>query len=640
MRVLLRRVLPRLFALAIAGLTCFPQLAEAALDPIVIQEWQVQWIPQEASENEGPPADGTWQEADAGHPLSALPKGAKGVWARVTLPPTDGWARPGLLIERLYGLDLAVYQERRLVYESRRDFEFDRNKLLMALAPANHPAEYEIRILTSTERAGILGGLRIDDFDRLSHRYASRDVPDLLLGTSIAFLACIMLLCSGYLHRRQRSSWLTLCLATMSLGMLIVCYSPLPYLYLPSGGRLMLLLFDLSLFVLAPAINFYADQVFERQYAFFTRFSRLEAVYAAICLVARFIYEFAGERNYGVYSFFFNGIMGYVIFAQLLLLIGVSVLHAGKGSRNAVILSAGLLLFALSGALDLVLYYWSDKTYVLYLWKFGAIMLLLSLVVILARRISADYVMLLRYSKELELYNHNLQRTEKLEIISDLAASIAHEVRNPLQVTRGFLQLLAGRADPKSKSYFELATNELDRASDIITDFLTFAKPEMDTVSVLDVPAELKKIESMMAPLAAMHGGVIRFHAEDRLYVVGNASKFKQAFINMIKNSIEALNKEGWIEIKAVARDGQVVVWIRDNGEGMDEEQLAQLGVPYFSTKTKGTGLGMMVTMRIIEVMRGTIEFRSQKEKGTEITIRFPLADPDETAPLPDELHL
>jgi signal transduction histidine kinase len=270
---------------------------------------------------------------------------------------------------------------------------------------------------------------------------------------------------------------------------------------------------------------------------------------------------------------------------------------------------------------------------VLFLWKFGVVILIITLVFILARRISADYAKLVTYSKELELYNHRLQHSEKIKVISELAASVAHEVRNPLQVTRGFLQLLADRTDELSKPYFDLATNELDRASEIITDFLTFAKPELETIVLLDITEEMKKLETMMTPLAGMQGGVLIFRIKENLYFYGNSSKLKQAFINIIKNSIEAIAMNGLIEIKAAAENGEVLFHVSDNGEGMEAEEIAKLGEPYFSTKTKGTGLGLMVTFRIIDAMKGTIEFHSTKGKGTEIIIRFPQVVPDTVLP-------
>ena len=110
------------------------------------------------------------------------------------------------------------------------------------------------------------------------------------------------------------------------------------------------------------------------------------------------------------------------------------------------------------------------------------------------------------------------------------------------------------------------------------------------------------------------------------LFVRGNTSKLKQALINIIKNSIEALGDEGVIDIQAYENkeENQVLIRIRDNGEGMTEADLKRLGEPYYSKKTKGTGLGLMVTFRIIEVMQGEIIFNSTKGVGTEVIIYFP----------------
>jgi len=177
-----------------------------------------------------------------------------------------------------------------------------------------------------------------------------------------------------------------------------------------------------------------------------------------------------------------------------------------------------------------------------------------------------------------------------------------------------------------------MALEELDRASAIITDFLTFAKPEGGKVTTLNVLEEFIHIEGILIPLANLQGGKITVHIPKNLYVRGNSSKFKQAFINIIKNSIEALRGEGDIQIWSYEENDDVVIHIKDNGEGMDEEVLARLGEPYFSNKTKGTGLGLMVTFRIIEVMNGQIHFTSKKGAGTEVVIRFPSVQVEEYA--------
>jgi len=616
----------RSFALVLILLAITPSIVNAQHHSVTIQEWQIQYIAENDGDPTPPPAQSDWLDAGVPDPKTALPNGTRGVWVRLVLPPTSEWVNPGLLADRLYGHDLAVYLGEELLLESARDFAFDLNKLILPVGSFSEPGDLYIRILTTGDRAGLLSGIRLDDFNDLSERFVSRDIPDVLLGTGIAFLGMIMLICTGYLHQRQRSTWVSLCLIALTTGLLMVVYSPLPYIYFKEYGQLLLLLFDASMFVLFPSLNYYIDQMFEGHYRFFTKFRYFQAGYSAFCLCALAIYALTNGRYYDPYHLISNLILGFIILLQLVLVIVLSVVHAFKGNKNAIILSIGLFLLALLGTTDMTIYYMSGKTYVLFLWKFGVIALMVTLVVILARRISADYGMLVNYSKELELYNHRLERTEKLKIISDLAASVAHEVRNPLQVTRGFLQLLSSKSDEKNRPFFDLATNELDRAAAIITDFLTFAKPEMETVTLLDLSEELRKIETMMTPLAAMHGTVLLFNSQPGLLFHGNSSKLKQAFINLMKNSLEATGTNGRIEVSSAAENGEIVIRVKDNGEGMEEDQIAKLGVPFFSTKAKGTGLGLMVTFRIIEVMKGTIEFRSVKKEGTEAIIRFPLA--------------
>lgn len=130
----------------------------------------------------------------------------------------------------------------------------------------------------------------------------------------------------------------------------------------------------------------------------------------------------------------------------------------------------------------------------------------LSLIVILGRRFTRNHEQLVEYSRKLETFNNDLQRSEKMEIISELAASVAHEVRNPLQVTRGFLQILGERSDYKEREYMQMAIAELDRATVIISDFLTFAKPGLETIERLDVSEELRHVSGILAPLANLQG--------------------------------------------------------------------------------------------------------------------------------------
>ncbi|GIO14145.1 hypothetical protein J19TS2_37000 [Cohnella xylanilytica] len=591
-----------------------------------LKNWQVMWIGPKEAALASPPAEGSWLTSTPERPLTAIPEGSAGMWVHLVVPPTSGWQIPGLLADRLYGLDIAVYEGTRLLYESKRDFMFERNKLLLPLDSSEEPADLYIRIL-SVKQAGPAEAIRIGEYEPLSQRFVREGLPDFLFGTAIAFLGLIMSVCSGYLNRRQRGSWVSLCLIALSTGILIAAYSQPPYLYFEEYGNLFLFLFDLSLVVLFPALNAYVGRVFDGRFPLYVKFSKLQAGYSAFCLPVIAWHYTTGERNFALYDFFTNTVLGPLVLLQMLLIVVLAVVYAVRGSKDSLILTAGIFSLALSGALDLTFFYLSEERYVLILWKIGVALMIFSLVIILARRISADYSKLVSHSRELEMYNHRLQRTEKMKIISDLAASVAHEVRNPLQVTRGFLQLLAQKSDSANERYYHMAINELDRASTIITDFLTFAKPELDTVERINLSEEMNQVVTIIHPLAAMHGGDLHIEIEENLYIEGNASKFKQAVINILKNSIEALPPDGRIEIEAYAGEREVTIRIADNGEGMEEEQLARLGEPFFSTKTKGTGLGLMVTFRIIEAMKGTLEFRSEVGKGTEAIVRFPLAE-------------
>lgn len=615
------------------------QVHAANANDVVIRKWQVQWISKFENSAAIPQTEGVWNDADVNHPLTDIPNGVKGMWVRFEVPSTSKWQQPGMLVEHLFGHKLYVYNENVLIYSSERDFIFDSNKLLLPVSRNFDSRTFYIRIISLSERAGLISGIRIGDFEGLSNMFVRNDIFDVLLGTSIAFLALIMLICSGYLNRKQRNTWISLCLIALTTGTLIITYSPLTYIYFKEYGNLFLILFDISLFVLFPSLSYYMDQVFEGKFVYFSKFRWFQIRYSGFCFVLLIVNWATNERFYAIYYWLTAVIFGLLILTQLLFIIVLSILNTMKGNKDATILSIGISLLAFSGVTDLIIYYLNDSRYELILWKFGVIGMIIILVIILARRISADHAMLYTYSRDLELFNHKLQRTEKLKLISDLAASVAHEVRNPLQVTRGFLQLLANKAEEQDITYVGIAINELDRASAIITDFLTFAKPEIEIIKLLYLEEEIKKIEAMMTPLTTMKGGTLQINIQENLHILGNESKFKQAFINIIKNSIEAIDGDGngMIEIQAYSHNRMAVIHIKDNGEGMEEEKVSKLGVPYFSTKTKGTGLGLMVTFRIIEVMHGTIVFQSVKGKGTEAIIRFPLVD--QATALPDSVR-
>jgi len=374
------------------------------------------------------------------------------------------------------------------------------------------------------------------------------------------------------------------------------------------------------------------------KYSVIRRFRKFQTFYSSLCVLLSGLMVFFGAHLDRIYILFTLNLLGYIMIIQFILFLASSIMYVHKGNKDAIIFTVGFTLFVSIGLVEIVWYYLNDKNYEIHYWKWGMLGFIFALVVIVGRTVALNYQQLVRYSKELELFNNELQRSEKMDIISELAASVAHEVRNPLQVTRGFLQLLDGKySSATDKTYVKLALNELDRAANIITDYLTFAKPGIEDVVTLNLAAEFEQVDNILQPLAHLQGGRLSITIPDTLLTKGNPPKFKQAIVNIVKNSIEAFKEEGVVEITARSSGEDILISIKDNGEGMSDEEIARLGEPYFSNKTKGTGLGLMVTFRIIEAMKGSIHFKSQKGKGTEALIRLPKAPNPSAVPETDK---
>ncbi|WP_160920413.1 ATP-binding protein [Guptibacillus hwajinpoensis] len=214
---------------------------------------------------------------------------------------------------------------------------------------------------------------------------------------------------------------------------------------------------------------------------------------------------------------------------------------------------------------------------------------------------------------------------QKLEVVSHLAASISHEVRNPLTVSRGFLQLIENDLESKqTKDYMELAINELDRATEIINDYLTFAKPFPEDVEEIDVASEIAYSVGVITPLATLKDVTITTKIDiSPTTIQSEKRKFQQCLMNIFKNAIEAMPDGGTLTVTTKIEKKKLEISIADTGIGMTEEQLSRMGQPFFTTKEKGTGLGMMVSHSIVQAMKGEIIYVSTQGEGTTVHLVF-----------------
>ena len=217
-----------------------------------------------------------------------------------------------------------------------------------------------------------------------------------------------------------------------------------------------------------------------------------------------------------------------------------------------------------------------------------------------------------------------LLNSEKLTIAGQLAAGIAHEVRNPLTAIKGFIKLL--EAQLENKTYFDIIHSEMDRIELILSELLVLAKPQDLKFQKEKMSTLIEEVKALIDTQANMNNVQI-----DLLNECGDVSlqcdknQLKQVFINFLKNSMEAMPDGGniTIEIKKCT-DGKVKILIKDSGNGIPPHLLQRIGEPFFTTKESGTGLGVMISKQIIENHHGCVNFWSD-EDGTLIEVVLPL---------------
>ncbi|WP_309120900.1 PAS domain S-box protein [Paenibacillus sp.] len=220
-----------------------------------------------------------------------------------------------------------------------------------------------------------------------------------------------------------------------------------------------------------------------------------------------------------------------------------------------------------------------------------------------------------------------LIRSEKLSVIGQLAAGVAHEIRNPLTSLRGFTQLLRRELDPARFYYIETMLSELDRMTYIVNDFMSLSKPQLVAYRNHDLADTLRAVLLVIESEALLHNITVHWDHRGGLPPVRcDEHRMKQVFLNVLKNAIDAMPDGGAIHLKMEAVDDELLVRIRDEGPGMPKELIDRIGDPFFTTKSDGTGLGLMICHRIVEAHRGSIRFTSAPGAGTTVDIFLPIA--------------
>lgn len=233
--------------------------------------------------------------------------------------------------------------------------------------------------------------------------------------------------------------------------------------------------------------------------------------------------------------------------------------------------------------------------------------------------------------RKLERENNYEQmgQQQHLATIGQIAASIAHDIRNPLTSIQGFVQLIERNEKRANfQEYYQIIRTEIARIDTLLREVLMLSKShtvDAESWELVHLDQLMGRLTVLMQPEAIKCNIQIRLHIKDNPMVMGSEEKLQQVFMNLLRNAFEAVSSHGSINIILSEEEGTAVIRIQDSGPGIQEETLEQLFTPFYTTKSEGTGLGLSICQSIIKAYEGKIEVRNLPGRGAEFTIMLPI---------------
>lgn len=218
-----------------------------------------------------------------------------------------------------------------------------------------------------------------------------------------------------------------------------------------------------------------------------------------------------------------------------------------------------------------------------------------------------------------------MARLDRLDLIGEMAASIAHEIRNPMTTVRGFLQMMKERPQhSENQEYFELMISELDRANTIITEFLTLSKNQAMELKMDNLNILVETLFPLIQADAFNHKNDVEMKLEEIPNLLFDQREIRQMILNLARNGLDAMQPGGILSLRTFRTDEEVIFEVQDQGSGIDSDVLEKLGNPFFTTKENGTGLGLAVCFRIAEKHKARISIKTSSD-GTTFDVHFPI---------------
>ncbi len=232
-----------------------------------------------------------------------------------------------------------------------------------------------------------------------------------------------------------------------------------------------------------------------------------------------------------------------------------------------------------------------------------------------------------RKTRELLESQERLVHSERFAAVGEAAAFVSHEIKNPLTVIGGLARQVERRLpeDPAVLEKLQIIQGEVKRLETFLGDLRDFTRPVQPAKQEIDLNPVIREVETLMAEAAKEKG----IHLLDKLdpqlpHIMADPNQLKQVLVNLIKNALEASETQGEIILSSGLKDGQVWFSVHDTGKGMPAEVLEKIFHPFFTTKDKGTGLGLAVIHKIITDHHGTVSVESAAGQGSTFTLKLP----------------
>ncbi|HEY4390378.1 MAG TPA: ATP-binding protein, partial [Paenibacillus sp.] len=236
-------------------------------------------------------------------------------------------------------------------------------------------------------------------------------------------------------------------------------------------------------------------------------------------------------------------------------------------------------------------------------------------------------VIIIQDITELEALRMELNHVERLGLVGQMAASITHEIRNPMAVVRGFLQLMREKSPASLEHYYRIVMEELDRANGIINDFLSLAQNRVVKMELYRLHEIISELTPLLWADANLRGQSIEVRLDENApLLMLNHKEIKQLVLNLGRNAMEAMGEKGNLILEMKRQSDGVELYVTDTGPGIPLAQKERLFEPFFTTKSKGTGLGLSLCLSIMERHGGRINVESEEGLGTTFIVFFPFA--------------